>query len=283
MSFFTYVFGKGYTGGPDFSKLETFRFDLEGINLTLSAPKSNFAVPRGEMNINLPFGSPGWFDAHCRQLANHFFVIVFGRPWAYIGPFWRTSSDRTFGVLSVEVAIKRTLPDKVLDMNDLDTLAQAIRWDYEWYFEREEPGKYGRGHNREARRKAEEEYNARHPSIPEEMKLRDKALSLAHSLCELPTHFETRGYDDQEWLYYALEKEPAYPAHYYCQPLDEHYYLYVRFGYRIDLRPHFHLWQAHAEAAEQRIMETVKLSFPNRLPAPEDVTRAAELKDSGAR
>jgi hypothetical protein len=30
MSFFTYIFGKGYTGGPDFSDLETFHFDLDG-------------------------------------------------------------------------------------------------------------------------------------------------------------------------------------------------------------------------------------------------------------
>ncbi len=281
MSFFTYVFGKGYTGGPDFSKLETFRFDLEGAELRLSVPASNTALPRGEININLPFRSPGWFDAHRRQQANHFYVNVFGDLWAYTGPFWRVGPDRTFGVLDVHVALKRTLPDKVLDPNSFDTLAEAIRWDYEWYFEVAEPGKYGRGNNRNARREAEEEYKARHPSIPEETKLRDKALSLAHALCELPTQFEIRRYGDQRWLYYALKKEPTYPAHYYCQPLDEQHYLYVRFGYGIDFRQFFHLWQADAEAAEQRIIETVKLSFPNRLPAPEEKA-ADRLRESGA-
>jgi hypothetical protein len=281
MNFFTYVFGKGYTGGPDFSRLESFRFDLEGIGLTLSVPASNIALPWGEININLPFRSPGWFDAHCEQQANHFHVKVFGDVWAYIGPLWRAGPDRTFGVLNVRVAIKRTLPGKVLDVNNLDTLAEAIRWDYEWYFEVEEPGKYGRGHNREARREAEEEYEARHPSIPEEKKLRDKTLSLAHSLRELPTHFEPRRYGDQEWLYYALKRESNTSAHYYCQPLDEHYYLCVRFGYGIDFRQYFHLWQADAETAEQRIIETVKLSFPNRLPAPEEKA-ADRLRESGA-
>ena len=270
MSFFTYVFGKGYTGGPDFSRFEKFRFDLEGMQLSLSVPGSNVALPHAEMNINLPFRSPGWFEDHCEQQANHFYITVFGDLWVYIGPFWKTSSDRTFGVLDVQVGIKRAPSDKVLDLNDLDTLAKAIRWDYEWYFEEAEPGDYGRGGNRVTRQEAEDEYNARFRS-PEEIRQRQKA-GLLQYLRELPTHFETRRYGDQNWLYYALEKEPAYPAHYYCQPLDERYYLYVRFGYRIDLRQHFHLWQANAEAAEQRIIETVRLSTPNRLEAPNSVS-----------
>jgi hypothetical protein len=269
MSFLTYVFGKGYTGGPNFSTLETFRFDLEGIKLSLSLPKSNFPVPRDEMNINLPFRSSGWFDTHCEQMWNHFYVMLVGRPWAYIGPFWKTAADRTFGVLDVQAAIKRAPADKVLDPDDLDTLAEAIRWDYEWYFEVAEPGKYGQGGNRTTRQEAEDEYNA-HPRLREEIRQRQKAGLLKY-LRELPTHFETRCYGDQNWLYYALEKEPAYPAHYYCQPLDERYYLYIRFGYGIDLRPYFHLWQADAEAAEQRIIETVRLDFPNRLPTPDPV------------
>ncbi|MFA5530898.1 MAG: hypothetical protein WDA11_09565, partial [Thiohalomonadaceae bacterium] len=269
--------------GPDFSTLETFRFDLEGIKLSLSLPKSNFAVSRDEMNINLPFRSSGWFDTHCEQMWNHFYVMLVGRPWAYIGPFWKTAADRTFGVLDVQAAIKRAPPDKVLDPNDLDTLADAIRWDYEWYFEVAEPGDYGQGKNRKARQKAEDEYNARHPAVPEATKLSQKAAYLKNALRELPTHFETRCYGDQNWLYYALEKEPAYPAHYYCQPLDERYYLYIRFGYGIDLRPYFHLWQANAEAAEQRIIETVRLDFPNRLPAPDNTTASGHVGEFGAR
>jgi hypothetical protein len=260
MSFFTYVFGKGYTGGPDFSKLETFSFDLEGNALTVTVPASNIALPRGEISVNIPFRSPGWFDEHCRQQANHFYIKLLGQPWAYIGPFWRTSDDRTFGVLSTSIAIKRVLPGKVLDMNNLDTLAEAIRRDYEWYFEEEEPGKYGRGWNRKARQKAEEEYNSRLPS--------QKVAYLKRALRELPTQFEPRRYGDQEWLYYALERESNTSAHYYCQPLDDQYYLYVRFGYGIDLSDYFHLWQADAEAAEQRIIESVRLTFPNRLQGP---------------
>jgi hypothetical protein len=44
----------------------------------------------------------------------------------------------------------------------------------------------------------------------------------------------------------------------------------VKFSYRIDFGDYFHLWQADAEAAEQRIIEMVKLTFPNRLPAPDN-------------
>ncbi len=268
MSFFTYVFGKGYTGGPDFNQMETFRFELEDAQLSLNLPKTNVDIPIGEIGINYPFRSPGWFDDNCKQMWNHFYVSVFGEMWGYRGPYWKVMNE-PFGVLDILVAIKRVLPEKTLDVNNLDTLAEAIRWDYEWYFEVEEPGKYGRGYNREMRQKADDEYLARHPSIPEERKLQQKELRISKSIRELPMHFETRQYGDQKWLYYALNKEPNYPTHYYCQPLDEQYYLYVRFHYGIDFRDYFHLWQADAEAAEQRMMEMIKLTYPNRLTGPE--------------
>jgi hypothetical protein len=269
MSLFRYPFGKSFTGGPDFNQLETFYFELEDAELSLTLPKTNIDIPLGKIGINYPFRSPGWFEDQSRQLWNNFYVSIFGEMWGYRGPFWKVSNE-LFGVLDISVCIKQALPEKKLDLDNLDTLAEAIRWDYEWYFEVAEPGKYGQGKNRKARKNAEDEYNARHPSIPEERKLRQKELGLSKSLRELPTHFETRQYGDQKWLYYALKKEPTYPAHYYCQPLDEQYYLYARFGYGIDFREYFHIWQADAEAAEQRMMEMIKLTFPNRLSGPDD-------------
>lgn len=269
MSFFTYVFGKGYTGGPDFSQLKTFQFEFEDAYLNVTLPRSNVTISHGEIGINYPYRSSGWFDERCEQLANHFSVHVFTEMWGYLGPYWKVMNE-PFGVLGLRVEIKRTLPEKILNLNNLDTLAEAIRWDYEWYFEEAEPGKYGQGCNREVRQEAEDEYNSRHPKIPEEKKLRDKEKTLQSLLRELPTQFETRQFGDQEWLYYALKREPNYPAHYYCHPLDEEYYLCIRFGYRIDFRDYFHLWQADAESAEQRIMEMIKLTFPNRLTGPKE-------------
>lgn len=195
--------------------------------------------------------------------------MILGQPWAYIGPRWKVN-DRTFGVLDVQLSIERTTPDKVLDMNDLDTLAEAIRWDYEWYFEVAESGKYGQGKNREARAEIESRYSASH--WQNETGNQQREAALRNRLRELPSQFETRSYGDQKWLYYSLNKEPNYPAHYYCQPLDDHYYLYVRFGYGIDQPDYFHIWQADAEAAEQRIMEMVRLTFPSRLQAPDGLS-----------
>jgi hypothetical protein len=268
MSFFTYVFGKGYTGGPDFNQLETFRFELEDAELSLTLPKSNLSLPRKEININLPFRSQDWFDENKIQAGSHLFVLILGQPWVYSGPFWKVANN-PFGVLDVQFALERVHSDKFLDVDNLDTLADAIRWNYEWYYEIAEPGKYGQGSNREVRQEAEEEYSSRHPKIPEEKKLRDKEKTLENLLRELPTQFETRQFGDQKWLYYALNKEPNYPTHYYCQPLDEQYYIYVRFHYGIDFREYFHLWKADAEAAEHRIMGMIKLTYPNRLMGPE--------------
>jgi hypothetical protein len=269
MSLITYLFGKGFTGGPDFNQLETFYFELEDAELSLTLPKSNVSIPLDNIGVNYPYRSPGWFDDQCEQLWNQFYVRVFSEMWGYRGPVWKVLNE-PFGVLGFRVGIKRALPGKKLDLNDIDTLAEAIRWDYEWYFEVAEPGKYGQGKNRKVRQEAEEEYNSRHPRIPEERKLRDKEKILRNHLRELPTHFEPRKYGEQKWLYYALENEPNYPAHYYCQPLDDQYYVYVRFGYRIDFREYFHIWQADAEAAEQRMMEMIKLTYPNRLSRPDD-------------
>jgi hypothetical protein len=274
MRLFTYLFGKGFTGGPDFSKLETFRFDLDGAELNLTLPKSNVSIPLGEININFPFRSPGWFDNHCSQLWNHFFVSIFGEFWAYCGPYWKVLNE-PFGTLKIRVAIERVPPDKALDISDLDTLAEAIRWNYEWYFEVAEPGNYGQGKNRVARAEIEDRYSA--PHRQDELGRQQREAALRKRCRELPANFETRRYGDQNWLYYALEKEPNYPAHYYCQPLDDQYYLYVRFGYRIDFRDYFHIWQADAEVAEQRMIELVKLTFPNRLQAPDEAASIRAL------
>jgi hypothetical protein len=37
----------------------------------------------------------------------------------------------------------------------------------------------------------------------------------------------------------------------------------MRFRYRVDIHDKFKLWKDHAEAAEKRIMESVKLTIPN--------------------
>ena len=88
---------------------------------------------------------------------------------------------------------------------------------------------------------------------------------LRNRMRELPENFETREIGKEKWLYYSLNREPTYPTHHYCHILDERFYLDIFFHYRIDFRKYFPIWKDHAEAAEQRIMDSVRLHFPDRL------------------
>ena len=263
MSIFTYLFGKGYKGGPDFNLERTHYYDLNGIELEMTVPDSNIVFAPSDQPPTFPFKSPGWFEDNCKQLANHFYIgIEAGGSWAYVGPYWKVGRE-PFGVLSLGARIKRALPDYPLAPGDLDLLQSAIRWDYEAYFEVAEPGKYGRGENRKTREEAQEIYGK--PHWDNQIGREQMAAYIENRCFELPEHFETREYGTQRWLYYALDEEPNYPKHHYCQPLDEQYYLDVFFSYRLDFPQYLHLWKDHAEAAEQRMMERIRLNFPGRV------------------
>jgi len=82
---------------------------------------------------------------------------------------------------------------------------------------------------------------------------------------EVPDKFESREIGMQNWLYYSMEKEPNYPVHHYCQALDEQFYLDVKFSYFINFKEYFHIWKDHTEEAEQRLVQAVRLNFPNEI------------------
>jgi hypothetical protein len=255
----TYIFGRGYTGGPDFELNESYQLDLDGITLEATLPRDNVVCSGIAQPVNFPFRSSGWFDTHCKQTSNHFYACVLAHNWAYLGPYWKVMNE-PFGILSASFWIKRTLPGRTLVMDDLTTLDAAIHWDYEEFFEAEEPGQYGRGNNTQARQEADQMYD-RPYEVSEGLKAQ-KAIYLKQRLCAIPSAFERRRFDALTWVYYGVEREPNYPIRHYCHPLDGKYYLDLHFHYGIHFREYFHLWQAHAEAAEQRIMSTVRLRFP---------------------
>lgn len=262
MSLFTYLLGKGYKGGPDFNLEHTHYYDLNGIELEVTVPDSNIVFAPSDQRA-FPFKLPGWFEANCEQSANHFYVpLNAGGMWAYVGPFWKVGRE-PFGVFSLGARIKRVLSGYTILPSDLSALEVAIRRDYEEHFEAEVPGKYGRGKNRKVRKEAEQRFSQ--PHWQNEEGRRREALYIEKRSFETPKDFEIREYGTQRWLYYALEREPMYPAHHYCQPLDEQYYLDVSFRYGIDFRQYFHIWQNHAEAAEQRMIERIRLNFPDRV------------------
>jgi hypothetical protein len=76
---------------------------------------------------------------------------------------------------------------------------------------------------REVRQRAEEMFTKSYEAT-RDLKA-EKARYLEKYLSQIPKHFERRNHGDQSWVYYGLEREPLFPAHHYCRPLDERYYL----------------------------------------------------------
>ena len=264
MSQLDFLFGKKFKGGPDFRLNRTYNYDLDGIDLEVTVPDSNIQSASGEAVSQFPFRRPGWFDEHCQQLSNHFYVTLgAGGSWAYVGPTWKVGKE-PLGTLDLFVWIKRTLLGHTLKQGDMDCLAAAIRSDYEEYFNAEEPGDYGRGKNRQRLRDAAEKYDKPYMLNDPDMQRR-KQLFIQKGSRELPQKFDVREYGTQRWLHYTLEREPNYPTHHYCQALDEHFYLDIFFHYGLDFRDYFHYWKDHAEAAEQRMIQAIRLNFPDRV------------------
>lgn len=262
MKLFSYLLGNGFAGGPDFNLNQSIYFDLNGIELEITIPDSNILLTPSKPVESIPFNKSHWFENNCSQLSNHFYVHVTGGQWAYTGPFWKVMNE-PFGTLAVRVWIKKVLPTLNVKLKGHDSLQAAIAQEYERFFEVDEPGEFGRGKNKQKRREAEERFSQEHWNNEEG--IRRKKVFLEKYCRELPKEFESREYGTQHWLYYALEREPTYPVHHYCQALNEHFYLDINFQYGVDFKKYFHLWKAHAENAEQQIIEKVRLSFPDRL------------------
>ena len=67
VNFLTYVFGKGFTGGPDFRLNQTETVNLNGILLEVTLPESNILAAPSSPVREFPFKQEGWFDAHSRR------------------------------------------------------------------------------------------------------------------------------------------------------------------------------------------------------------------------
>lgn len=262
MSVLWNIFGSGFKGGPDFNLNRTLRVTLNDIELELSIPDSNIA--QGE-DIHAPkilLEQEGWFEQHCSQLANHYFFPMAARRWVYIGPFRKVLRE-PFGSLLFNCWLKRENSEKSIPIVDLNTLQKSICWEYEKYFEVDEPGALLRGKNRKARQQADSIYGKSHwqNSVGEEQ----KKIFLEQETQELPSVFDEIKFGMQNWLCYSLKKEPNYPTRHYCQPLEKQFYIDIFFQHVIDQPKYYNVWRDHAEEAEQRIMQMIRLNFPNRL------------------
>ena len=260
-----YLFGKGFKGGPDSRLNRNHHCNLSGIDFEITLPDSNVVISEPEKAVNIPFKSSGWFNNNCEQTSNHCFVsLPVFRRWVYLGPFWKVFND-PFGSLVFDVWVKKTLPETTLEVDNLETLEAAINKDYRDYFESETPGKYGQGKNFQVRQEAQARYSASH--WQNEVGRQQMKAYIKNRIQELPSGFEIHKHDTINWLFYSLAKEPNYPKHHYCVPLDDRYYLDVSFLYAVDFPQYFHIWQAHAEQAEQRIMASIRLNYGNHIEA----------------
>lgn len=255
---------QGFSGGPDFNRLQKLSFQLEEFQLDLSLPYSNIAADEPLRMLNLPFRVNGWFEQHAKQDMHNFQVHIHTEGWCYLAPVLRGENSE-YGVLWLQLALKKS-PDTINALNR-QQLADYVIAHYDAHYNADTIGPdgncHGLGWNTRQRLKLMQEAEAA------------AARGSTGRLEKLEEHYQQQierfGYPGLqpakvismhgfEWVFYQERKgEQATHTDVYCLPLDKHYYLTISFQHRVDQSDE-NAWQKHAHKAEQDIMNALKVS-----------------------
>ncbi|GLQ31544.1 hypothetical protein [Litoribrevibacter albus] len=261
---------RGFRGGPDFSEVNPLNASLENIQFSVELPYSNIDTNEPPRSIHFPIMKDGWFDQHAESLKYYRYVHVDTQMWFYVPSVVNLPSGE-LGVLTLMTQIKRIPEEKNISAFDLDSLGKTVISEYEDYYNSPIIGwddndkDPSLGKNTKIRRDILELANSRSEPWSQEFIDREINLRLSDTgYAPLKPH-KIKTINGRSWLFYIEQKAVARPAknRIYCMPLTDKYYLCLDFGYRVDRIDKFKLWKDHAEAAEKRIMESVKLTIPN--------------------
>ena len=248
-----------FRGGPDFNLCQEVTAVLEDTQLTLSLPASNVEAVEVPRNINFPYRQPGWFENNVRQSRQHHYVQIATHNWCFM-PKGIASFFSELGMFSLSIQVKKILSEKMNAM-ELDVLGKYVVDEYDEYYNSPNYSEYSSlGTNTKIIKETQNDCRRNHPSFSEERITEQVALCL-----------ESRGYPPisphrikligkRRWVYYTEPDSCSIDRdNMYCFPMDESFYLCFNFRYRVDISNKFKLWKSAAEAAEKRIMESVRI------------------------
>ena len=254
------------SGCPDFSDSNNFNASFEDIQFSAYLPHSNFITEEPPRPIHFPFLKPGWFDEHSKQSRQHHYAPIYTQMWGYI-PAVMYLPNGELGVLSLSIQIKKVPKDKNISTFELDNLGKHLIAEYEDHYNSPIIGgtcDHFLGLNTGIRQRVLEQSNKRSEPFSKERLKKETDLAMRSRGCASLKPHEIKAIKGRQWVFYIENQKPHRHSkdRMYCTPLSDDFYLCMRFRYRVDIQDKFKVWQKHAEAAEQRIMESVQLTFP---------------------
>ena len=261
---------RGFRGGPDFTDSNNFNASFEDIQFSAYLPHSNFITEEPPRPIHFPFLRPDWFDEHSEQSRQHIYAHVFTEMWGYV-PAVMYLPNGELGVLSLSIQIKKVPKDKNIRAFELDDLGEHLIAEYEDHYNSPIIGgtcDHFLGLNTEIRQNIIEQSEKMHSPFTGDALQRQINLAMRSQGCAPLEPHEIKTIKGRQWVFYIENQKPHRHSkdRMYCMPLSDDFYLCMNFRYRVDLQVKFKVWQKHAETAEQRIMESVQLTFPKDKP-----------------
>lgn len=260
---------RGFRGGPDFTEVNHLNASLENIQFSVELPYSNIITEEPPRPIHFPFLNEGWFEENAKSLKHYHYVNVDTQAWYYV-PAVVSLPNGELGSLWLSTRIKRIPDEKNISAFDLNKLGEHLIDEYESFYNAPlDNGDRGafKGKNTKIRQDVIAFGTSKDRTEPwsQEQIERETNLRLAnYGYAPLEAH-KIKTINGRPWVFYeehtsihTLSKNKIY-----CMPLSEKFYLAMDFGYKVGPGDKFKLWKDHAEAAEKRIMESVKLIIPN--------------------
>ncbi|MFC3151483.1 hypothetical protein ACFOEK_10635 [Litoribrevibacter euphylliae] len=258
---------QGFRGGPDFNEVNHLNASFENTQFSAALPYSNIETKEPPRPIHFPYLSEGWFEKHATQNRQHHYVHVDTQMWYYI-PSIAYSQGGELGCLSLTTLIKRIPKNMTSSAFELDDLGKFIALEYEEHYNSPTIGGIGGeglGINTEIRKSViEQSERMSTPFSGEKLEEQIRLEMESRGYAPMAPH-QIKTINGRSWVFcieQQLQKRHS-KDRMYCLPLSDEYYLCMRFRYRVDINEKFKLWKDHAEAAEKRIMESVKLIIPN--------------------
>ncbi|MDP5138471.1 hypothetical protein ORJ04_21210 [Rheinheimera baltica] len=255
---------QGFAGGPDFSRLQKLTFQLDEFQLDFTLPYSNIGAEDPPRQLNIPFRAKSWFEQHAGQNMHNFQVHIHTEGWCYLSPILRGENSE-LGVLWLQLALRKT-PETVNALNR-QQLADYVIAAYDAHYNSDTIGPEGNcqglGWNTRQRQRLKQE--------AEEAAARGATGRLERLADDCQLQIKQFGYESLspakvismhgfDWVFYQERKgQHATHSDIYCLPLDQDFYLTVKFNHRVDISSE-KAWQKHAKKAQQDILNTLTVS-----------------------
>ncbi|MDR6984529.1 hypothetical protein J2X32_003173 [Rheinheimera pacifica] len=247
-NFLKRITGRGFHGGPDAYRRFNYKVLLDKDLLAFCIPcTSPMAFP-----VLFPYQTPGWFELHTDQRQQHRFVCINQQQYWYSGHFLRTHGE-PLGQLMLSIWLKQVTEGKRIARHNVELLGHYLSGQ-----SNDANGSYISGSAAQLKHALQHYEACRHSNKLLGGQMQQYA-ALRHKE-QLPQCYSVKSFGSQQWLHYThASRAFTRQYHYYCYPLSEQFYLKIRFAYKANLPAYFHYWHANARAAQQSIMQSVKL------------------------